>query len=295
MSTEMNPGMSPADFRERLNEALGDVDLTVTTAELTAFERRGRTLLRRRRARVGVGAGVLAAGLVAGGLFVPVSTRAQPVATTTPATAPTSADEDLLAECRSGTQSARATRIMFAGGDPVVKAVGKTDSSIAVALEAVDGEHWAHCWLDADGDDYATGMAVYDSTGDDPNPHSWAAGYVDVDQSGSGFSITLVDRRPTEVAAVRFLTADGREPTVKTIDGYVAFSHDGEIPATAPESDPQAPDFLPIIRMTFLDSRNEPIAAAVLDGSGEGPEHDLVDGLPSITRFPSLRYGPSIP
>jgi hypothetical protein len=284
MSTEMNP----TDFHDRLDALLRSGDEPATSAAIDGDLYLGRRMLRRRRTGVAVGtlSLVVAATALAGSLVVAGGDPGE-----VPAAGRPISDTDLLAACRDGNQSERATQLMFGGGDPEIKVVSKSARRTALALEAADGKHWAYCWVDVQGAEFPAGMDVYDATRTTPNSmFSSAPACAGATEDCREFAFTVVDRRPEEVAAVEFRTADGERTTVESVDGYVVLNHVGDLPdgvALTPEGLPL--DFAPLERITFLDADGRPMAAEVYDGSGSGPDHEWVDGLPSIREFPALR------
>lgn len=289
----MTTQMKPTDFRERLDAALREGDDPALGMAVDADITLGRRMLRRRRGAVVVGAAAMVAvAAVVGGLVGSAADRdsQRPLVSA----APSSADE-LLAACKNGDQSDRATRAMFGSGDPTIKVENRNAQQTVLALEAKDGLHWAWCWVDLKGAEFPSGMEVYDATGTTPNSMYSSGALCTTESRCDRFTATVVDRRPAEVAAVEFWMADGRRTTVQSVDGYIVLNYVGEIPegsAATPEGLPV--DFAPMKRITFLDSTGQPIAAEVQDGSGGGPDGEGVDGLPSIREFPALRGGQSI-
>jgi hypothetical protein len=282
----MTMQMDPTEFHDRLDTALREPGGPSVGAAVDGDIALGRRMLRRRRGAAALGAvAVLAVAAVAGGIAA--SSGDDSITT---AGAPETTDE-LLEACRDGNQSDRATRAMFGAGDPTIKVESSNAKQTVLALEAADGAHWAYCWVHKDEAEFPSGMEVYDAAGTTRNSMyvsgQGCAGAVD---DCRRFSLTVVDRRPAAVAAVEFWTAEGERTTVESVDGYIVLNYVGDLPedvAMTPEGLPL--DFAPLKRITFLDADGTPIAAEAQDGSGDGPDGEWVDGLPSIREFPALR------
>jgi hypothetical protein len=290
MSTQMNP----TEFHDRLDAVLREAGEPATGVAIDADIVLGRRLLRRRRGVVAVGAASLVAvAAVVGGVAWSAADR--PAQGPGVSAAPSSA-ADLLDACRKGNQSARATQLMFGAGDPRIKVETQTPVQTVLALEAADGRHWAWCWIGPRSAEFPSGMEVYDATGTTRNSmYSSAPACAGSTDDCRAFSLVVVDRRPEEVAAVEFWTADGERTTVESVDGYIVLNYVGTVPegtAMTPEGVPV--DFAPMKRITFLDHSGAPIAAEAQDGSGEGPDGEWIPGLPSIREFPALRGGQSV-
>ena len=207
------------------------------------------------------------------------------------ATAPRS-DPQLLEQCRNGNQSETTTDLLFGSGTPVIKAQGRTTHQVSLAIESADGKFWGSCFVHLDNQEFSSGIEVYPAAGESTSSmmsFGPGCGLVDndVDPSCTTFAVSKVERRPPEVAAVEFLTADGETTTVRTHDGYYVFEYLGELPSgtsIGPEGLPMK--FMPVERITFLDGSGTPIAAEAQDGSGSGPDKDKVDDLPPLTTYP---------
>ena len=280
--------MNPTDFHDLLDSALAEVPLQDRhDADVAAGRRRlrRRTWLATAGAAAVVVATVGAVSAVAGLDLRPGSDHgSSPVAQ-----APSSRG-DLLDSCRDGNQGEQDTQAIFGSGTPTVEAVSRNSHQVMLAIEAADGRHWADCFIHLDSAEFASGMTVYDAGGrstDTSYSFGSGCGLVDgdVDESCTTFVVSWVDRLPSSVAAVRFDLYDGTSPTVAAEDGYVVLNHLGQDPAGVGESDLRQP----IERVTYLDAAGEPIAAQAMDGSGTGPDHERVDGLPLLSAFPSLR------
>jgi len=281
--------MSPEEFHDLMVAATTPEPAQGSVASDVAF---GRRLLRRRRAvaAVGTAAAVVA---MAGTAWAVVpgggSSSSAPIASAHDG--PPTTDRALLDSCRSGNQSFRATRAVFGAGEPTVEAVSRTEHQVIAALESADGDYWAECFVHLDSQEFASGMTVWPSAGqnrDSSYSSGPGCGLVDghVDPGCRTFSVDWVDRRPAEVAAVEFVTADGRSTTVRSHDGYIVFNYLGTLPPGR-SADPM--DLQPIRTITFLDASGTPIAAEAQDGSGTGPDHERVGDLPSIREYPGLR------
>jgi hypothetical protein len=289
----MTMQMNPTEFHDRLDTVLREAGEPAPGVAIDADIALGRRLLRRRRGAVAVGAASLVAvAALVGGVG---SAADRPGPGPGVSAAPSTADE-LLDACRDGNQSGRATQLMFGAGDPLIKVQTQTPAQTVLALEAADGRHWAWCWVQNGDAEFPSGMEVYDATGTTRNSmYSSGPACTRSTDDCRTFSLVVVDRRPAEVAAVEFWTADGERTTVEAVDGYIVLNYVGTVPegtATTPEGAPV--DFAPMKRITFLDGNGTPIAAEAQDGSGEGPDGEWVPGLPSIREFPALRGGQSI-
>lgn len=284
----MSTQMTPTDFRDRLDAELSAGGEPATSAAIDGDMLLGRKMLRRRRAGVAAGTmSLVAAAAVVVGLLVSAD---QPTEAPGVADAPSS-DEKLLAACRDGAQSGRATRLIFGPGDPVIKLKNTSDRQTLLVLEAADGRHWAMCWAGMKDAEFPSGMEVYDASGE-ANDFGYSTGAVcdNGDNDCHTYLFSMVDRRPAEVAAVEFWTADGERTTVETVDGYFVFDYSLAVPEGAPtERYELLTDFHAIKRITFLDRSGEPIAAQTTDGSGGGPDGEKVPGLPGLGKYPALR------
>lgn len=282
--------MSPQDFHDLMLAATTPEPAQGSVASDIAV---GRRMMRRRRSVAAFGAAV-AVVAVAGTAWAVApggSSSSTPVASAHDD--PPTTDQGLLDSCRGGNQSFRATRAMFGAGEPTVKAVSRTEHQAIAAIESADGDYWAECFVHLDSQEFASGMTVWPAAGQDRDSSystGPGCGLVDgkVDPDCGTFSVDWVDRRPAEVAAVEFVTADGRTTTVQSHDGYIVFNYLGRLPEGAP-TEPTFMDFSPIRTITFLDASGTPIAAEAQDGSGTGPDHERVGDLPSIREYPGLR------
>ena len=245
-------------------------------------------MLRRRRAGVAAGTmSLVAAAAVVVGLLVSAD---QPTEAPGVADAPSS-DEKLLAACRDGAQSGRATRLIFGPGDPVIKLKNTSDRQTLLVLEAADGRHWAMCWAGMKDAEFPSGMEVYDASGE-ANDFGYSTGAVcdNGDNDCHTYLFSMVDRRPAEVAAVEFWTADGERTTVETVDGYFVFDYSLAVPEGAPtERYELLTDFHAIKRITFLDRSGEPDRRPNHGRVRWGPDGEKVPGLPGIGKYPALR------
>jgi hypothetical protein len=290
--------MTPHDFHDLMVAATtpeppqGDVAADVLV---------GRRLLRRRRAAVTLGSVAAVAGIagtawaVAPGSDSAADRGGMPVAPPSASASPPTSDGSLLERCREGNQSDRATRAMFGAGQPVVKAVSRTEHQVILAIESGDGTHWAECFVHLDDQEFASGMTVYDGSGTSTSTaysSGSGCGLVDggVDRTCTTWVVSWVDRLPAEVAAVRFGTGDGRSTDVPSRDGYVVLNYQAPLPAGVHiDAGGSAAGLQPITRVTYLDAAGEPLAAEAMDGSGTGPDHEQVGGLPRLSAYPALR------
>lgn len=292
--------MTPQEFHDLMVAATtpeppqGDVGADVLA---------GRRLLRRRRVGVTLGAAaafVAVAGTawaVAPGGDSAADRGGMPVAPPTSAPAPpaNANDGSLLQRCREGNQSDRATAAIFGAGQPVVKAVSRNEHQVIAAIESGDGSHWAECFVHLDDQEFAAGMTAYDGTGTSTSTsYSSGAGCGLVgghpDHTCTTWVVSWVDRLPAAVAAVRFETGDGRSTEVPSRDGYVVLNHQAPLPPGVHiDSGGSAAGLQPLTRITYLDADGTPIAAEAMDGSGTGPDHEVVGDLPRLSAYPALR------
>jgi hypothetical protein len=292
--------MSPETFHDLLErETRHEPPLTV--ADPTS---EGRRLLRRRRlSQLGAGAAVLVLAGAAYGLADPGLDRATDHPTG-PASAPTQAapvsDAALLDSCRDGVQSEAATERIFSSGTPTIESSMRTDHQVVLAVQSADGRAWANCFVHLDAQEFDSGMTVYDASGTSTSLSyslGGGCGLVDGDVDGGCrvWAATYVDRLPEPVAAVRFDLGDGSTTTVDTQDGFVALNVLRPLPAgTTLDPMGDLPDQAAISRVTYLDASRAPLASQAMDGSGTGPDHEVVDGLPLLRAYPSLRSDQSV-
>ena len=201
-------------------------------------------------------------------------------------------DQELLEQCRNGNQSDEYTELLYGSGTPVIKAQGRTSHKISLAIESADGKTWGDCFIHLDTQEFASGIEVHPTAGETTSS-SWSfgpgCGLVDggVDPSCTTFFVSKVERRPLEVSAVEFVTADGETTTVRTHDGYYAFEYLGDLPPGTTMTDDGLPmRFMPLQRITFYDESGTPIAAEAQDGSGTGPDRNRIGDLPLLTAYP---------
>jgi hypothetical protein len=207
--------------------------------------------------------------------------------------------EALIAKCREGNQSTRATNALFQSGTPEVRVSGTVAEMMSVVLLSADGQYWANCFINLyDGAEFSSGMTVYPASGNNAgNGISYSEGFTCKDLDGppgppcSTFMVNYVDRVATEVAAVSFGTADGRTTTIEAEDGFVVFTYSGVVPAGYPTTysiTDRPPQWL--TRVTYLDDQGEAIAA---ENFGRGRlENEKVGDLPRLDAYPSRRSEP---
>ena len=259
--------------------------------DLDRIRREGRRHRLTRRAG-GTAAGLTAAAAVAGiALGGQSLLDREPVEPDRAASAPRT-DDELLEQCRNGNQSDEYTELLFGSGTPVIKAEGRTSHKISLAIESADGKTWGDCFIHLDNQEFASGIEVYPTAGETMSSsmsYGPGCGLVDggIDPSCTTFSVSKVERRPLEVAAVEFVTADGETTTVRTQDGYYVFEYLGDLPpGTTMNSGGLPMRFEPVQRITFLDESGTPIAAEAQDGSGTGPDRNRIGDLPLLTAYP---------
>lgn len=286
---------------ERLGSMLHDeaLELLVPAAPAASVLTRGKRARARRRL---AGAAATAAAVVAvtGAVTAMVGgsggDTARDQRAVEPLAMPSTSTSALLEACRDGNQSEEDTHAIFGFGNPVVKAVVRTDYQTQLAIESGDGDHWASCFVHPPHADqeFPAGMTVHTATGTDTSL-SYGSGSGcqlaggRVDTTCRTFHVDWVDRRPAAVAAARIQTADGRTTTVPSRDGYLVFNYVGDLPAGVGAADDGGSwiDFQPLHRITFLDADGKAIAAQALDGSGSGEDRERVGRLPSLSAFPS--------
>ncbi len=209
------------------------------------------------------------------------------------ASVPPRSDEELIERCRDGSSSARIDELLFGSGTPTIKAEGRTSHRISLALESADGAIWGHCFVALDDQEFSSGLEVYRTEGSNSSSTmSYGPGCGldgdSVDTSCTTVSVMQVERRPAEVAAVRFLTADGETTTVRTRDGYYVFEYLGDLPEGTRMTQGGLPrGFYPVRTITFLDASGTPIAAEAQDGSGEGVDRNRIGDLPLLSSYPA--------
>jgi hypothetical protein len=258
--------------------------------------RAARRGLHRRRS----GIAVLAAAAVAAIVLVPMRFTGNAESDQSPTDLPNSlTPESMIAKCREGNQSARATDALFQAGTPEVRLVDTVAEMMSVVLLSADGQYWADCFINLyDGAEFSSGMTVYPPGGEKrANGFGYSTGFTCKDLDGppgppcSTFMVDYVDRVATEVAAVSFDTADGKTTTVQAEDGFILFAYNGVIPDGYPTTDtvvPQAPPWL--TRVTYLDVNGEAIAA---ENFGRARlQNRKVGNLPVLDAFPSRRAEP---
>jgi hypothetical protein len=210
-------------------------------------------------------------------------------------TAP-STDAQLLDACSSGNQGPELTRLFFGSGTPTIEAAVRTDYQWELAIQSADGHFWADCFVHLQSSEFASGMTVYDATRTSKGL-SYGAGAAcglvdnDTDPQCQTWSVYTVDRLPSVVAAVRYDLGDGTSVTVRTSNGYVVLNHLAPLPAGVsiqPHSGGLT-HFDALTRVTYLDGSGQPLAAEALNGP---PGEYSVDGLPLLSKYPSLRSGP---
>ena len=259
--------------------------------DLDRIRREGRRHRLTRRAG-GTAAGLAAAAAVAGIVLGGQSLLDQESPDSDRVAVAPRTDEALLEQCRNGNQSEEYTELLYGSGTPVIKAQGRTSHKISLAIESADGKTWGDCFIHLDDQEFASGIEVHPTAGEamgSSMSYGPGCGLVDgeTDPSCTTFSVSKVERRPLEVAAVEFVTADGVTTTVRTQDGYYAFEYLGDLPpGTAMTGEGLPMRFEPVQRITFLDNSGAPIAAEAQDGSGTGPDRNRIGDLPLLTTYP---------
>ena len=294
----MTGSLSPEDFKTALDDAMTQRTEERPSGVAVADDlRAGRQLLRRRRVLQSTLGLAVASAVVtvagAAGLLGGAPDRASD----TVAAAPT--ESSIARACLDGNQSAEDTRLMAAGGGPVVAASESNRTWTMAALLSGDGSHWAECFISHDPyNEFGAGMTVYPSAGRTSGT-SFSSGTgcpktsEGVDRGCRHYSVRWVDRLPSEVAAVRFETNDGQVRDVATVDGFVVFNRLGELPeGVEVDRDGGTGRWQPLHQVTYLDASGKPLAAARFDGTGRGPLEDRVEGLPSLMAYPSARGEP---
>jgi len=290
--------MSPTKFHELLSDAMatepppGDVD-----GDIRLGQRRLR-ISRVRRAAAGAVVGVAAVCLATTLRTVPAEVG--------PDGSDRWDDASMLQACRDGSHPPRAGEVMFgkpgeSAAPPVVKASSRTDFAIILALESADGRHWAECTINLKSPSFGSNMDVYRNGSTARLPLTSAPGCPPTDrgfESCRQFFVSVVDRRPTVVAAMQVTTADGVTTTVPSRDTYLVFAYRGDLLADgAMKTQGLSQYFFPIRRVTFLNATGEPIAASVTTRRQGAPRLDEwhgVSGLPGLAAYPALRNQLSI-
>jgi hypothetical protein len=286
--------MTPETFHDLLEDAVSQQPPSPSGRELTE----GRRLLRRRRLVSAAGVAATVAVLAGGTAFVlqldPGPQTLQGTEQVDPSSSP---NEALLESCREGNQDDRATDLIFGSGLPRIASVVRTAHQAILAVESAGGRYWAECFVHFDAGEFRSGMTVYDGSQRSRFPgYASGAGCANaaaVDGTCPDWSVWLVDRLPEQVAAVRFHLGDGTRETRPTQDGYVVLNILHRLPSDGGfDADGLLAGFDPILGVTYLDDAGNALAAERWDGSGVGPDHERVEGLPPLATYPSLRGNP---
>ncbi len=219
--------MSPETFHELLErETATPPPAPLPHAAVTAGHRR----LRRRRLAAGGGTAALA--LSVGGLWAALPHRTADAGRNL-GVAGSVSDAQILDRCLDG-HGGPAEAALLASGTPRLEASVRTDVKIMAAISSADGSMWASCWIwqlpQASGE-LTAGMNVFDATRSSSGGPAggWSVGtgcgVPETQQRGCDtWSLSVVDRLPAAVAAVRYDLGDGTTETVPTYNGYVVLN-----------------------------------------------------------------------
>lgn len=261
--------------------------------QLVACER-GLKRRRRRLAALAAAAAVAAAVLVPAALGDSDEPDQSPVDRSKGLT-----PEAMIATCRKGNQSDRATNAIFGSGTPEVRLSGTVAEMMSVVLMSANGQYWADCFINLyDGAEFTSGMTVYPAGGERrAKGFGYSSGFTCKDLDGPPsppcrtFMVDYVDRVAEEVAAVSFDTADGNTTTVNAVGGFILFAYRGLVPEGYPTTESvgaRHPRWL--TRVTYLDETGEALAAEKLGDSRL--ERRRVAGLPLLEAYPARRSEP---
>lgn len=248
---------------------------------------------RRHRRRLALGAA--AAGIL---VVAPIAAlalgRSEPRADTAVVDVSDMSDREVLARCLDGNQSPRATARFVASGEPQVRLRGTVAEMSTIVLVSADGHYWADCFINHyDGAEFSSGMLVYDGTVG-AGGVGFSSGFTCKDLDGPPtpacptFMVDYVDRLPEPIASVDFITADGQTTNVPTVDGFVLFTYEGQVPTgwSRTEDDPRRPW---LVQVTYRDADGQALAASRV---GTFVRDRKVGDLPLTDRYPSLRSQP---
>jgi hypothetical protein len=296
--------MTPDRFRRLLDQGTADAPpAPPTTTDLEA----GRARLRRRRV-TSVAAAALAVVVVAGGVGVAnrVGTDDRGLDPITPPSTPTSRAVDPTPDPPRGINAAAVLRDCGADdlppgyfdGEESVPVARATSYQVVATIQSADGRYWAACTiLLGDSEDIPTPV-LYDShvLGDAAHQGlemALGSGCTPATTSCLYYALSLVDRLPAEVAAVRIELDDGTTATEPTTRGFYVINLLQRLPEGSSVDDHgrlvgiSGLDF--VHQVTYLDAAGTPLAAERFDFSGGGQSGGEVDGLPALSIYPSLR------
>ncbi len=281
--------LTPERLKDGLDAALrGEPPHAPLATDLAA----GRRRLRRQRT-LQLAAGSVALVTVLGATYGLVSGNSPQTARDLgglTASAPPSDDVAALVEaCRHGENTPEAIRQMFGAGAPTAAAVAQGPEQARLALLALDGAHWANCYVDLTGEaEFSASMEVWSTTGTSTDLLSTVS--MCQEAECDEYSGTWVDRLPPEVARVDFTLADGTVQRVPTTDGFVAVVYQGKLrkPVTKDGPDDYAIES-GLIRVDYVAADGTVLAAQAMDGTGAGEDGERIAGLPLLKEYPSLR------
>jgi hypothetical protein len=281
--------MSPETFHDLLDRATQTAPpAPLPRAAVTA----GHGRLRRRR--LGAASGTAALALSVGGLWA-VLPDGTPDAGRDPGIARSVKDAQILDTCLDSGRGRPAEAALLASGQPTLEASARTDVKIQAAISSADGSLWASCWiwqLPQAGGELTAGMDVFEAVqSSDGGP---AGGFAfgtgcsvpETQQHGCDtWSLSLVDRLPAAVAAVRYDLGDGTTVTVPTYSGYVVLNVQHPVPPggrVSHQGDIVGFNFGR--KMTYLAADGTPLAAGRLDRMGNND----VAGLAPLSDYSSI-------
>jgi hypothetical protein len=296
--------MSPERFQQLLDQSTAEAPPAPPTSTDLAV---GRTRLRRHRI-TSAAAAALAVVVVAGGvtLATRVGTDDRGLDPVTPPSAPPSQAVDPTPELPRGINAEAVLRDCGADdfppgyfdGPESVPVARATHYQVVATIQSADGRYWAACTiLLGDSEDIPTPV-LYDSHVLGDNSHqgfqmSVGSGCTPATSSCLYYEVSLLDRLPGEVAAVRIDLNDGTSATAPTKRGFYVINLLQRLPEGASVDDQgrlvgiSGMDV--VHQVTYLDASGTPLAAGRFDASGSGEFGGDVDGLPALSSYPPLR------
>lgn len=294
----MNTQLDPDTFHRLLQDATDGGPVQPPVHEDLGAGRR-----RLRRRRIGTGALALAAVAAVGlgatvvlpGDSADVQVAGDPGSAAHPGTGPGASEADLISACRDGGLSPRAERALFGSGTPSVHGLTRDGDATDLALLSADQKVWGQCYLSSDPEaEFAASTVAYRADRATPDIQFADSGGVECGRRGTGagcadqLSTRILLKLPTEVATVRLRLIDGRVVSADTDEqGFVSLSATADTPDQPFAGRPKQVQFLTVYdRIDYLDADGEIIAAQASNGTGSGPDGEVVDGHPTLETYP---------
>lgn len=151
---------------------------------------------------------------------------------------PTLTVSEVVAQCAESSEMSEQQRTMiFGSGTPELMASATTVVRTHAALRSADGRYWADCMLRNDtGGEFQSAITVYSTERTRPAGMTYGTGPGCPVEPGDSFAdcrtydLTIVDRRPAEVAKVEAVLADGTTASALTHDTYFVLNATGSLP-----------------------------------------------------------------